>query len=441
MEFFIAKNEFVKALFRVQNIIETKQTAKPILADVLIEASPNHEVTLTATDLTVAMKAGYEANVIVPGSISVPYKKLFEIIKELPGETVSLRKLDNSYLEIQCEKVDYRIAAHDSVEYPRFREIEGLRFIEFSDKTLVSMIEKVLFCTSTDENRPNLTGIFFQNSHHLPADFQAAEFQALLLAETLSDEERTFLTASLEFDAEGKWSWTADYAKGENQVRAHKLLRQAGLSRGLNMLRMVTSDTHRMAIAESAFNGEIIEDLIRGVIVPKKAFSEIRKLIDMSEEPIFLGFNQNEGIIRKGKASISLRLIEGGFPDYRQIIPQQFSHQIDMPLREFQNALKRIMIMTTEQYKTIRFDFKGPALSINMNNPLIGYAEEIVDLPKNSQEFSVAFNGRYVMDGLQIIKDEGLVLDFENSMRPQVIRARESSDFRYVVMPIMLDAY
>ena len=160
MQFNISKDVFLKALTKVQGIIEKRHTI-PILANVLIEAK-NNEIIITATDLEVGIKSAYIADVVIEGKITVSAKKLFEIIKELPNKTVQFTSKNNFWVEIKCEKSIFNLVGLSPEEFPKFPDVsENLSKVE---KTLLSeMIDKTIFSVSNDETKFNLTGIFIKS--------------------------------------------------------------------------------------------------------------------------------------------------------------------------------------------------------------------------------------------------------------------------------------
>lgn len=160
MQFSIEKEVFLKALARIQGIVEKRNTI-PILANVLIEAVEG-EILLTATDLEVGMRAAYPAQVNKPGKVTVAAKKLFEIIKELPEREISFQARENCWIEIRCGKALFNIVGLSPEEFPYFPYPEKEQFVPLSSTMVKEMIEKTAFSMSTDESKYNLNGIYFR---------------------------------------------------------------------------------------------------------------------------------------------------------------------------------------------------------------------------------------------------------------------------------------
>lgn len=162
MHFTVEKEVFLKALGRVQGIVEKRNTI-PILSNVLIEGSDG-EIHLTATDLEVGMKASYPATIKTPGKITVSAKKIHEIIKELPEKEISFISKENCWIEIRCGKSVFNIVGLSADEFPYFPKPEEEQFITLQSSVIREMIEKTFFSISTDETKYNLNGIYFKTT-------------------------------------------------------------------------------------------------------------------------------------------------------------------------------------------------------------------------------------------------------------------------------------
>lgn len=163
MEFTIEKETFVKALQKIQGIVERRNTM-PILSNVLIEASDNN-LTFTATDLEVGMKSSYKAKVLEEGRITLSAKKLYEIIRELPDELVKLSTKGNDWVDITCGKAKFSIVGLSPDEFPFFPKINETGFVTLDSSTLARMIEQTSYAICHDETKYNLNGILFKISN------------------------------------------------------------------------------------------------------------------------------------------------------------------------------------------------------------------------------------------------------------------------------------
>jgi DNA polymerase-3 subunit beta len=158
MEFRIEKDLFLKALQKIQGIVE-KRTSMPILSNVLLEATENH-LFVTATDLEVGMKSSYPAEIMSTGKITVSAKKLYEIVKELPNQPIQFVTKDNDWVEIKCGKVQFNIVGLSSDEFPYFPDVKEENLFEIEGPLLRGMLERTAYAICTDETKYNLNGIF-----------------------------------------------------------------------------------------------------------------------------------------------------------------------------------------------------------------------------------------------------------------------------------------
>ena len=142
MQFNISKDKFLRALTKVQGIIEKKHTL-PILANVLIEAKDD-QIIITATDLEVGLKSRYKSEIIKEGKVTVSAKKLFEIIKELPDKQISFTSKNNYWVEIKCEKSLFNLVGLSPDDFPKFPEIYNDQN-KIDSKLLIDMIESTIF--------------------------------------------------------------------------------------------------------------------------------------------------------------------------------------------------------------------------------------------------------------------------------------------------------
>ena len=160
MQFNINKETFLKALTKVQGIIEKRHTI-PILANVLIEAKTD-EIIITATDLEVGIRSHYASEIIKEGKVTISAKKLFEIIKEFPNKKIQFLSKNNFWVEITCGKSIFNLVGLSPDEFPKFPDL-NVNQSELKSSIFSEMIDKTIFSVSNDETKFNLTGIFIKN--------------------------------------------------------------------------------------------------------------------------------------------------------------------------------------------------------------------------------------------------------------------------------------
>lgn len=158
MEFRIDKEAFLKALQKIQGIVE-KRTSMPILSNVLLE-TVDSSLHVTATDLEVGMKSIYPADIQTQGKITVNAKKLYEIVKELPNQQIIFSTKENDWVEIRCGKVYFNIVGLSADEFPYFPTVNEENLLEIESSLLRGMIEKTSYAICNDDTKYNLNGLF-----------------------------------------------------------------------------------------------------------------------------------------------------------------------------------------------------------------------------------------------------------------------------------------
>jgi DNA polymerase-3 subunit beta len=161
MEFKIRKETVLDALTKVQGITG-KKTNIPITSNVLISAQESM-ISIRATDLEMAFKALCEAEVIKEGSTAVPSRKLYEIVRAFPSDTLAVKETKNKWIQIADKRIEYNIVGMETDDFPGFPEIGGVDLFEIDVNILMNMINKTIYCVLGDEGRAQLAGICFEN--------------------------------------------------------------------------------------------------------------------------------------------------------------------------------------------------------------------------------------------------------------------------------------
>ena len=162
MKFTIEKSDFIKVLQRIQGIVEKRNTM-PILANVLLDVSDG-KINIMATDLEVFIKDSSPARVIEDGSVTVNARKLFEIAKELPGETMDISSGKDDKVTLKAGKARFNIMGLPSKDFPVFPAIDESAMKEMDSAVFRELIEKTSFAVSTDETRYNINGFLLESS-------------------------------------------------------------------------------------------------------------------------------------------------------------------------------------------------------------------------------------------------------------------------------------
>lgn len=206
---------------------------------------------------------------------------------------------------------------------------------------------------------------------------------------------------------------------------------------GDGKMRMVTTDGHRLSLVEREI-GNL--GLIKGVIIPRKGLVELRRLVDDTEDgSVAIGFANNMAFVTKGNVELFVRLIEGEFPDYSKVIPEDSTSQAKVDQGGLLKALRRVSLLSSDRYRGIKLELKEDQLAISANNPDLGEAIEEVEVEYQGQSLTIGYNARYLLDVLGVLGQEDSVdLQFKDEQSPTVMRKEGDDSFLYVVMPMRL---
>jgi DNA polymerase-3 subunit beta len=376
MELKIATSELSRALGRSQGIVEKKSTM-PILSHVLLEAK-KAQLVVSATDLDLAVSSEHEegCEILKEGSLAVSARHLYEIVRALPEQQVTLKKAHNNYLEVKSGPSEFRIVGLPAEDFPALPRFEKVPFADVDPAALLDMIERTFFAVSTDETRYNLNGVYFEPS--------------------------------------------------------------------AEALRLVATDGHRLSLVERKMGATF--GLKRGVILPKKGLQELRKLLGEAAEggdekaETKLGFVENSAIVRRPGVILSMRLIEGLFPDYRQVIPKAGEKVVKLGRGRLLETLRRISLLSTDKAHAVKLELAKGVLRVLSQNPDLGDAKEEVPVEYDGEPLKIGFNARYLIDVLGVLKSGDVLLELADDLSPGVLRGADEADQGYtaVVMPMRI---
>lgn len=368
MKFTIDKGNFLKVLQRVQGIVEKRNTM-PILANVLIEASQG-KINITATDLEVFIKDSSIANVSEDGSVTVNARKMFEIVKELPDNSIDISTGKDEKVTVKAGKAKFNIMGLSAREFPVFPAIDSTRLEPIESESFKEMIDKTSFAVSTDETRYNINGFLLEKED--------------------------------------------------------------------SMMRMVATDGHRLALIEKKDLKGAVSAQKEGVLLPRKGVMEIRKLLDEKEGSFFLGVTEKSAVMKKDETIISVRLLEGEFPDYKKVIPKDNDKEVVADKSNLLHSLKRVSILSSDKIKGVKFSFSKSVLTVSSSSPDIGEATEEIDIEYGGDDVEIAFNARYFIDMLEALSEDKVRIALKDSLSPGFLRPMGSDDYTYIIMPMRL---
>jgi DNA polymerase-3 subunit beta len=197
-------------------------------------------------------------------------------------------------------------------------------------------------------------------------------------------------------------------------------------------LRLVATDSYRLAVRDLPGTSVLRTD--QKVLVPSRALNELARLLPSSGE-LTLRLGERDATFEVGGARLSTRLIEGEFPNYRQLIPQQYPNRLTVGREPLLDAVRRVKLLARDS-TPIRLSMSTDALDLTATTQDIGQAAESLDAKYEGAEMVVAFNPDYLSAGVDAVTADEVVLETLDAMKPAVLRAGEANDFLYLLMPV-----
>lgn len=374
MKLVIDKTELQRGLSRLQAIVEKRNTM-PILANVLLSAGGK----------------GDEGNLeLAATDLEVGIRGTHKAKVSSPGQlTTSARKLYDIVRELPDEPVHLEATANS---YLQIRCGRGRFSLAGTDA----------------EEYPSLPEFAPERLVRLPA---------AVLGQMI---ERTMYAASLD---ETRYNLNGVYF----EVRGDE-----------EKIRMVATDGHRLALVDRPAGSELT-GLASGLIIPRKGLAEIKRLVDEEDaDEVEIGFEGNSGLARKGSVTLVMRLIEGEFPNYTQVIPKDLDRYLTVPAEPLTRALRRVALLSAERSRAVRLQLGEGTLTISSSNPDLGEATEELDADYPGPELSIGFNARYLLDALGALGAKEVQLGFRDANSPARLRPTDDEDSLAVVMPMRL---
>jgi DNA polymerase-3 subunit beta len=187
--------------------------------------------------------------------------------------------------------------------------------------------------------------------------------------------------------------------------------------------------------------------LKKGVILPKKGLAEMKKLLLEAEESgvdaeTKLGFVENNAIFDRPGLRLTMRLIEGVFPDYRQVIPRSSEKIVKLPRVGFLETLRRVSLLSTDKAHAVRLELSKGTLRVLSQNPDLGEAREEIAVEYAGEPLKIGFNARYILDVLTALQADDVQFELADDLSPGVVRPDpekpQDQGFTSVVMPMRI---
>jgi DNA polymerase III subunit beta len=362
MFFEIERDIFLDGLSKTVPITE-KRSPLPILSHILMRADED-KLVLTATDLEVGLQMTSGCQVKESGSLTVPSKKIYEIMRELPSGQITIEPMEANRIRILSGQSVFELAGMDASDFPAWPALEEVKTVSVPSDKLMHMVEKTLFASSNDESRFNLNGILFE------------EYE--------------------------------------------------------DKIRLVATDGHRLAMIDEPLD----VSLGSKKLVPKKGLLEMKRVLESLDEEVQLGFEQKNIVMQTKRFCMTIRLIEGDYPDYRKVIPEKGAFEAKVNRLNLIQILRRVAILTSERNKGITVKVGAGKMEIKAVHPDLGTAKDEVDIEYDGEELLMIINVVYLIEGLGVLDTETVCFEFSEEGSPIIIRPEPESNHFNLVMPM-----
>jgi len=371
----VSKEDFLPALNSLQSITGKKGTMA-VLANVLIQTQDNF-IEIIATDLEVGLKKSVAAEIISQGAITLPAKILYEIVRESGSDSIKIEEKDKNWARIKAGTSMYNLAGTSSEEYPDFPEYNEESLVPLPCDIVKELIDKTIFSVAQErESNYTLTGI--------------------LLEKEKNEEDKS-------------------------------------------LLRMVSSDGHRLSIMERELDKESDDIIIeKNTLIPRKGVSEIKKACE-GQKNISLGSDKKQLVVKTKNSLMIVRLMNGEFPDYRSIINViEKNNLFEIERTGFMEALKRTNLFTEDTFNAIQLSVNENKLVLSSQNMDFGNAKDEMKINYSGEALELGFNCRYFIDTLMVMKSDMIKAYVSSEQSPCLIEGDDDQGFISIIMPMKI---
>ena len=354
----------------------------PILANVLVTADVSTQrVSLSAFDLSLGIQTSFGAQVAAGGTLTIPSKLLGDIVSRLPEGEIALDDGDEGggdggiLVTLKYASGKYQMRGLGAEEFPELPVIEDGEAAQLSVESLIEGLRSTLFSSSGDETKQVLTGV------HLSTQDGGLEFAA--------------------------------------------------------------TDGHRLAVVETTAQAEDESSELPkiAVTVPAKALQEVIKMLDRaSTAAVSVKFDPGQIVFEWADQRLTSRLLEAQYPNYRQLIPRQFMHQVTIDRRGLLSALERISVIADQRNNIVKMgiDAESQAVKLSVDAQDVGNGEETIPAQITGEGLEVAFNVKYLVDGLKVMNTTEVQIQLNTATSPAIVSPLGSLKMTYLVMPVQV---
>lgn len=370
MKLTIDRSDLMRALSHVQSVVERRNTI-PILSNVRMEAKDGM-LTLSATDMDLEINESVAAGVDTEGATTAPAHTLHDIVRKLPDDSKVELAMEpgGAAMTVKAGRSNFKLSCLPVTDFPEINTGDLDVSFKIPAKELRELIDRTRFAISNDETRYYLNGIYLHGSD----------------------------------------------------------------SNGVNVLRAVATDGHRLARFEMPLPEGAAS--MPGVILPRKTVGEIRKLIEEAADTIKIELSENKVRFAFDHIVMTSKLIDGTFPDYQKVIPEGNDKIVEVNPRLFTSAIDRVSTISSEKTRAIKLSIDGTTMTLSAQSPDAGSATEDIEISNDNAALEIGFNSKYLLDITAQMTSEGCRMTLADSGGPTIIQDISDSSSLYVLMPL-----
>ena len=385
MEIVCQQSDLNIAIQLVNKAVASRPT-HPILSNILFTADEvTNKISLTGFDLNLGIQTSFDAGVDKSGAITIPSKILSEIVSKLPSESPVTLKVeeDTENILLQSDRGSFNLKGIASDDYPKLPFVESGTSLDINPAGFLQALKLTMFSSSNDESKQLLTGVNFK-----------------------------FKDQSLESAA----------------------------TDGHRLAVVLTSEGENFSKLEMINNLNTGDDYL-SVTIPTRSLREIERLVStkLKEDTIKLFYDKGQVVFISSNQIITTRTLEGNYPNYGQLIPDNFSKVFKFERNLIINSLERIAVLADQQSSVVKININDDNFaSISADAQDIGNAKELLPVSFNCDQVEIAFNVRYLLEGVRVISSENILLKCNLPTTPAVLVPDDDSSFTYLVMPVQV---
>lgn len=390
MHFAVQKDLLVRALKDVTSAVATR-VVQPILSNVLIEAVDEATLRFRATDLDLAIETRCAGVVYTPGAITLPGKKLLEVVAKLANELVSFQvNKETCETHVTCQRSKFTLSGLPADDFPALLDSRAAEGVVMPSDILRRAIMQTSFAAAGYDASNILGGVYLLIEDGV---LEATATDGSRLA-----HRRDELTVS---------SPAARRNEGERELEG----------------KAQTATLDKPATLKA--------------IVPARACAELLKLIDFKEPAdVRLALAGELVTFETQTHYLSSRLISGEYPRYHELFPSECKYLARLDRTEIAEAIERVAVMSDERTHLVKLHFEDEILQISSNTPDVGRAQEELALSFEGQVIDVALNVRYVLDVLHRLSTEKVQLEMTGPLKPLIFKGFGDESYKYLLMPV-----